>query len=144
MRMGRTRRTAALLAALVVAGCAGPRVQTGAALGRCSEIGLASWYRPEKYHSLTASGERYRADALTAAHRFLPFGTRLLVTDLATGRAVIVRINDRGPYTGGRIIDLSAKAAQQIGMIQNGVVRVRLDLYSANAAGPSRCLFHAG
>ncbi|MDZ7704841.1 MAG: septal ring lytic transglycosylase RlpA family protein [Trueperaceae bacterium] len=89
--------------------------------------GAASWYGPGFAGRLTANGETFNPAELTAAHRTLPFGTRLRVVDLATGRSVVVRINDRGPYAGNRIIDLSRAAAQQIGMIDRGVARVRLE-----------------
>lgn len=89
--------------------------------------GPASWYGPGFAGRLTANGEIFNPAELTAAHRTLPFGTRVRVVDLATGRSVVVRINDRGPYAGNRIIDLSRAAAQQIGMINRGVARVRLE-----------------
>jgi rare lipoprotein A len=81
-----------------------------AALAQC---GTASWYHEG---SRTANGERYRPDGITAAHRTLPFGTRVEVRNPRTGRSVIVRINDRGPFVGGRIIDLSRGAKQVLGM----------------------------
>ncbi|MBB3903133.1 rare lipoprotein A (peptidoglycan hydrolase) [Methylobacterium brachythecii] len=78
--------------------------------------GNASWYGPGFQGHRTASGERFNSGALTAAHRSLPFGTRVRVTNNATGRSVVVRINDRGPFVGGRQIDLAAGAARAIGM----------------------------
>lgn len=78
--------------------------------------GNASWYGPGFHGKRTASGERFNAGALTAAHRSLPFGTMLRVTNRANGRSVVVRINDRGPFSGGRSLDLSAGAARAIGM----------------------------
>ena len=136
----RTGRVVWLLLTLGMAGCSAPRTQTSAA--QCAEIGLASWYRTEDGRILTADGERYHPDALTAAHRFLPFGTEVLVTDLATGRSIVVRINDRGPFIKGRIIDLSSKAAQQMGMRQQGVVRVRLEVYRTHSQlAPAQCPF---
>jgi len=90
--------------------------------------GLASWYGPGFHGQRSANGEMYNQNALTAAHRSLPFNTQVRVTNLDNGRSVVVRINDRGPYGGGRIIDLSQGAAQQLGMIQSGVARVRLDV----------------
>ena len=86
--------------------------------------GLASWYGPGFWGHRTASGERLNAGAFTAAHRFFPFGTRVLVTSRRTGRSVVVRINDRGPYARGRIIDLSSASARAIGM--NGTESVTL------------------
>jgi rare lipoprotein A len=76
----------------------------------------------------TANGERYSMHALTAAHRDLPFGTRLRVTSLETGRSVVVRVNDRGPSSPDRLIDLSYSAARIIGLVGHGRMRVRLDV----------------
>ncbi len=90
--------------------------------------GLASWYGPGFHGNLSASGEVYNQHAMTAAHPSLPFGTQVRVTNLDNGRSVVVRINDRGPYYGGRIIDLSTAAAQVIGMVHTGVARVRVDV----------------
>lgn len=84
---------------------------------RCAQ---ASWYGPGFHGNQTANGERYNQYGLTAAHKSLPFGTRLRVTNRYTGRSVIVRINDRGPYVGGRALDLSKEAALQVGMIESG------------------------
>ena len=86
--------------------------------------GLASWYGPGFGGHRTASGERFNTGAYTAAHRSLPFGTRVLVTNRRNGRSVVVRINDRGPYVGGRVIDLTAASARAIGLA--GVDRVSL------------------
>ena len=91
-----------------------------------AEIGLASYYADRFHGRLTANGERYDRQALTAAHRHLPFGTRVVVTRLDDGRAVTVRINDRGPFVRGRIIDLSHAAAQKLDMLRRGVVKVRV------------------
>lgn len=90
------------------------------------EQGLASWYGPGFAGKPTASGERFRPCKRTAAHKTLPFGTRVKVTNLSNGRTVVVRINDRGPFVEGRIIDLSKAAARQLGMLQAGVVRVEI------------------
>src|SRR3954468_17165877 len=90
--------------------------------------GLASWYGPGFYGRRTASGVIYTGTALTAAHRSLPFGTLVRVTNLANGRTVVVVIDDRGPFVHGRVIDLSMAAARRLGMIQNGVVQVRLEV----------------
>lgn len=88
--------------------------------------GKASWYGPGFHGKRTASGERFNENAYTAAHRSLPFGTRVRVTNLRNGRMVDVRINDRGPFVRGRIIDLSRAAASEIGMIRDGVVPVEV------------------
>lgn len=90
--------------------------------------GPASWYGPGFQGRRTANGERFDQNAMTAAHRTLPFGTKVKVTCRNTGRSVTVRINDRGPFTGGRVIDLSRAAASQIGLVNRGVGAVRLDV----------------
>ncbi|NEO68868.1 MAG: septal ring lytic transglycosylase RlpA family protein, partial [Moorea sp. SIO3H5] len=87
---------------------------------RWSVRGIASWYGSAFHGRRTASGERFNQYALTAAHRTLRFGTRVKVTNLRNGRSVIVRINDRGPYIRGRIIDLSRGAARIIGLVRSG------------------------
>lgn len=92
--------------------------------------GTASYYGREFMGSRTASGERFNPNALTAAHRTLAFGSRVRVTNLRNGKDVVVRINDRGPHTKGRIIDISYGAAKQIGMHRSGTARVRLNLVS--------------
>jgi rare lipoprotein A len=90
--------------------------------------GMASWYGPGFHGNLTANGERYNQYALTAASKTLPFGTRVRVTNLDNGRSVVVRVNDRGPYVGDRIMDLSMGAAQILGTVSSGVSSVRLDI----------------
>ena len=92
---------------------------------RQSSYGIASFYR---HQSRTASGEMFDERELTAAHRTLPFGTRVRVTNVATGRSVTVRINDRGPYVPGRIVDLSYSAAEELAMVGRGVTKVKLDV----------------
>jgi rare lipoprotein A len=86
--------------------------------------GMASWYGPGFQGRKTASGERFNTNSLTAAHRSLPFGSRVRVTNERTGRSVVVRINDRGPFVRGRVIDLSTASARAIGV--SGVSRVSL------------------
>lgn len=98
------------------------------------QVGFASWYGPGFHGNRTADGERFDMNALTAAHRTLPFNSYVRVTDLATGRSVIVRINDRGPYNRRRIIDLSARAARELGIAADGTARVRLDGVDNGAA----------
>jgi rare lipoprotein A len=88
--------------------------------------GQASYYGARHHGHKTASGERFDQHALTAAHRSLPFGSKVLVTNLRNDRSVVVRINDRGPYAKKRIIDLSKKAAEQLDMLRAGVVPVRV------------------
>lgn len=90
-----------------------------------ASYGLASFYN---YDSQTASGEKFDPNKLTAAHRTLPFGTRLRVTSVATGRSVTVRINDRGPYVPGRVIDLSYAAADTLGIVGRGVAKVKMSV----------------
>ncbi|HEY1145808.1 MAG TPA: septal ring lytic transglycosylase RlpA family protein [Allosphingosinicella sp.] len=92
--------------------------------------GEASYYGHELAGNRTASGERFDPKALTAAHRTLPMGSMLRVTNTSNGKSVIVRINDRGPFTGNRIIDISLAAARQISMVGPGKAMVRLDLLS--------------
>ena len=92
--------------------------------------GQASWYGPGFHGRRTASGEVFNQEALTAAHRTLPFGTRVLVTNLSNNNQVIVRINDRGPFSQGRILDLSAAAAREIGMYSSGIGQIRLEVLS--------------
>jgi rare lipoprotein A len=90
--------------------------------------GQASWYGPGFYGNRTASGEVFRPGTLTAAHRSLPFGTRVRVTNLWNGRSTVVRINDRGPFHGGRVIDLAHGAASELGLTSSGVADVRLEV----------------
>jgi len=92
------------------------------------QVGLASYYHDDLHGRKTASGETYDRNDLTAAHRTLPFGSVVAVSHLKTGRTVKVRINDRGPYIKGRIIDLSYAAAQKLGIRRQGVARVRVTL----------------
>lgn len=89
--------------------------------------GQASYYGTRHHGMRTANGERFDQHALTAAHRTLPFGTRVKVTHLANGRSVTVRINDRGPVSRQRLIDLSRAAAEQLGMLRQGVATVRVE-----------------
>ncbi len=90
--------------------------------------GRASWYGPGFHGRRTANGEIFNSNAFTAAHRSLPFGTRVRVTNIHNGRSVIVRINDRGPFIRGRIIDVSAGAARVLRMINSGVAPVRIEI----------------
>lgn len=104
-----------------------PPAQRVAAV-RSSYNGMASWYGPGFHGRTSASGEAFNQYAMTAAHRTLPFGTRVRVTNLNNGRQVVVRINDRGPYSHGRIIDLSAAAAGEIGLQSAGVGPVQVEV----------------
>lgn len=96
--------------------------------------GWASWYGPGFNGNASASGEIFNQNAMTAAHRSLPFGTQVQVTNLDNGRSVVVRINDRGPYVGDRVIDLSAGAARLIGVVQSGIAPVRLEVLERRRA----------
>ncbi len=157
-----THRLARLLPALVVAACASPPpVQTpadGRSAGKPYSVngvryvpraqpgydatGTASWYGGKFHGRRTASGQRYDMNAMTAAHRTLPFGTRVRVTNLRNDRAVVVTINDRGPFVRGRIIDVSRRAAERLGFRGHGTTRVRVQAIggqpapTAAAAGP--------
>lgn len=113
----------ALFAAAVfgLVGC-----RTTGTLNVRNDEGLASFYGAGLHGRPTANGETFDKEKLTAAHRTLPFGTCVHVESLATGRSVNVRINDRGPFVGNRIIDLSEAAARDLGMISSGVGRVKL------------------
>jgi rare lipoprotein A len=91
------------------------------------EVGVASWYGQEFHGRPTSSHEVFNMNDMTAAHRTLPFGTHVMVTNLANDRSVVVRINDRGPFVRGRIIDLSYAAARVLGLIGPGTARVRLE-----------------
>jgi len=99
-----------------------------AASTKDASYGLASFY---SYDPHTASGEKFDKHELTAAHRTLPFGTRLRVTDVSTGRSVTVRVNDRGPFVPGRVVDVSASAAETLGITGKGVAKVKLDVVEA-------------
>jgi len=92
------------------------------------ELGVASWYGGRWIGRLTASGERYQTYDFTAAHKKLPFNTFVRVVDLKSGKTIIVRINNRGPFVRGRIIDLSVEAAKKLGTYQNGLAKVRLEV----------------
>lgn len=92
------------------------------------KTGKASWYGPGFYGGRTASGERFTRGTLTAAHPYLPFGTKVRVTNLWNGRSAVVRINDRGPFHGGRVIDLAHGAANALGLVSSGVAKVKLEV----------------
>lgn len=91
------------------------------------QIGTASWYG-HPYVGRTASGERYRPQHRTAAHRTLAFGSKVTVTNLKNNKSVVVRINDRGPFIKGRIIDLSRQAAADLGLVKSGIAQVQVDV----------------
>lgn len=95
-----------------------------------TQVGIASWYGIEEHNNYAASGERFSKHAYTAAHKSLPMGTVVRVTNLENGRDVVVKINDRGPFVGDRIIDLSHAPAKAIDMIQKGTVQVKVEVMS--------------
>jgi rare lipoprotein A len=125
---------AALLAIFVLAsGCAGSRPASwdhGAAPPPAAFVqeGWASYYGTAHHGHRTASGVRFDEHQLTAAHRSLPFGTQVRVTNLENGRTVMVTINDRGPFTKKRVIDVSSRAARELGFLRAGMARVRLEV----------------
>ena len=125
------RGLAALLLAAALAACqsmpAPPPPAPAANPPRFIEVGVASWYGPGFARKRTADGERFDVNGLTAAHRSLPLNSIVRVTNLENARTVVVRINDRGPYRAGRILDLSPMAARALGMKENGLARVRIE-----------------
>ena len=117
----------AVLAALMMTACSMPpqqEVRPAIAYWRPYQTGVASWYRDWR----TASGERFNSSKLTAAHRTLRFGTLVRVTNLRNGHWCVVRINDRGPYTKGRVIDVTKAAAKILGLTETGIAQVRLEV----------------
>ena len=100
----------------------------GAAANAASFQALASWYGPGFYGNLTANGEVYTGNELTVAHKTLPFGTRVRVTNPRTGQTAVLRVNDRGPFIGAREFDLSRYAAQTLGLISAGVATLQFEI----------------
>jgi rare lipoprotein A len=98
------------------------------------QVGVASWYGSQHQGRLTANGQRFDEHKLTAAHRSLPLDTRVRVTNLENGRHVDVTVNDRGPYIDGRVIDLSTRAARQLGMMKEGLALVRIEVLPEQTA----------
>ncbi len=105
-----------------------PPIEPEQSVVRSLGTGIASYYGRRFHGRRTANGERFNMRAMTAAHRTLPFGTQVRVTNPRNGRSVVVRINDRGPFVSGRSIDLSRAAAQKIGMISRGHARVEMEV----------------
>jgi len=142
-----SRRGGALRSAILAAGFTAAGVFPAmAADGRVSHDGTASFYGREEHGGRTASGERFDMNAMTAAHRTAPLGSRLKVTNLRNGRSVVVRVNDRGPFVRGRIIDLSRAAAGELGFIGAGVTRVHVETADAGTpvgAAPSNAVAEA-
>ena len=121
----RTRRALGVVSSIVLPATLALAAIPLEAGARNIQTGQASWYGPGFHGKKTASGERFNQHALTAAHRSLPLGTRARVTNLRNGKAILVKINDRGPYHGGRVIDLSRAAARHLAM--GGISRVRIE-----------------
>jgi rare lipoprotein A len=123
---------AGLLGPLLCMGCAGPKAHRSARVFAekplSVQTGKASWYGGQWVGRKTANGERYQPGDLTAAHRSLPFDSMVRVTNLRNGRSTIVRINNRGPYVRGRILDVSAVAARRLDMCGAGVIPVRMEV----------------
>jgi len=126
----------AAVAALGIAGCATHTMQPPS-----TQRGVASWYGPGFHGQATASGETYDQYELTAAHRTWPLGTRALVTNQQNGRTVTVRINDRGPYVGDRVLDLSYAAARELDMLQDGTGQVTIEPLTENGRPPGVVAF---
>ena len=112
-----------IVAILLISLCSACATSSG---NRFERRGVASWYGSDHQGKKTASGERFDLNQMTAAHRTLPFGTMVKVRSLKNDREVRVRVNDRGPYSGGRIIDLSRRAAEQLDMIKTGEQEVEI------------------
>jgi rare lipoprotein A len=118
-------RLLAGLAIVFLAGCAGHRELVQPPPG---SVGIASYYGKKFHGRKTASGERFDMNAMTAAHRTLPFGTKVRVTNLENGSRVVLRINDRGPVSEQRLIDVSYGAAKELGFVTQGLTRVRVEV----------------
>ena len=133
----RTLLSYALLLALclsLASGCVRSRpAGSGVRVGG-SQSGIASYYADQFHGRKTASGETFDQRKLTAAHRTLPFGTAVRVTNVGNGKSVTVRVNDRGPFVKGRVIDLSRAAAEKIGLVRAGLAEVKIELIQAPTA----------
>lgn len=99
-----------------------------------TQTGMASWYGPGFAGRPTASGEKFDPNDMTCAHPKLKFGTRVQVTNLDNGKSVIVRVNDRGPFAKGRVIDLSKEAAKRLGFLDKGVAKVKVEVVTPSVA----------
>lgn len=120
------KRAGLIFLMLWLVGCSA--LPQGAGRADYHETGQASYYADHHQNQLTANGERYSHDTLTAAHKTLPFNTLVKVTNLDNGKSVVVRINDRGPFVRGRVIDLSKSAFTRIGELRTGLLRVALEV----------------
>jgi rare lipoprotein A len=143
--LSQTAFAALLLAQLLAVACSGNRKPSAPpTLGIPFERGIASWYGPKFHGRTTASGERYDMNALTAAHPSLPFGSKVGVRNTRTGREVVVKINDRGPYSKNRIIDLSYAAAREVGVVGPGTASVELYRLPSTGVAPLRYTVQVG
>ena len=128
MSFPRLSLLAAITVAITLTACGGSQQATGGGAVRIPDArGTASYYADKFEGRTTANGEIYDHGKMTAAHRSLPFGTKVRVTRIETGASVVVRINDRGPFKAGRIIDLSKSAARELGIVQVGLAEVKLE-----------------
>ena len=135
MRMARKRATrGTLLWITVLALLAGCSLFRRGPVGGPGRVVMASWYGPGFHGESTASGERFNQNALTAAHRSLPFGTRVRLTNPANGHSVVVRVNDRGPWHRGREIDVSRAAAHRLGIENRGTARLMMVVVQSERA----------
>lgn len=126
--LGLLARALCAAALLVLVGCSSTPKSGGSAASGHSESGMASYYGNEFQSRKTANGERFDQGKLTAAHRTLPFGTHVKVTNRQNGKSVVVRVNDRGPFAKGRIIDLSSSAFKSIAHLGAGVIPVHIQV----------------
>lgn len=127
-RRNRAPTFSVVLLSLAVGACAAGRPPPGSVEPGWTETGEASWYGPGFHGRLTASGEVYDMEAATAAHPWLPFGTSIGVENLDNGRSARARVNDRGPFARGRILDVSRAVARELGMLRSGTARVRISI----------------
>ena len=137
---GIARLLVAVIVVVGLAACSGSEPTAGqdrSTVRVSAPRGEASYYADKFEGRPTASGEIYDHDKMTAAHRSLPFDTKVRVTRLATGRSVVVRINDRGPFKRGRIIDLSKRAARDLGLLRVGVAEVKIEVVNGSKARPT-------
>ena len=116
------------LVSITILGCSSVRHKSGTEWIGYTQSGRASFYADKHQFKKTASGELYNHDLKTAAHRKLPFGTKVKVTNVKNGKSVVVKINDRGPFVKGRIVDLSKSAFNSIGNTSSGLIRVQIEV----------------
>ncbi len=136
-RFGRTWLLAFLIVGIASAAPVyGQAVRRGSSGSGWKQVTRASWYGREFRGQRTASGTKFNPQLLSAAHRTLELGSRVKVTELRSGRSVVVRITDRGPYSRGRGIDLSYAAARELGIVRRGVAKVRVELVTPEEATP--------